>query len=29
MNKIRLVHRDHLSCEPILRRCPNGELVCV
>lgn len=29
MNRIRLVHRDHLSCEPILRRCPNGELICV
>lgn len=29
MNKIRLIHRDHLSCEPILRRCPNGELICV
>ncbi|MCA1810030.1 MAG: glycoside hydrolase [Lentisphaerae bacterium] len=29
MDRIRLVHRDHLSCEPILRRCPNGELVCV
>lgn len=29
MNRIRLIHRDHLSCEPILRRCPNGELICV
>lgn len=24
-----LVHRDSLSCEPILRRMPNGELLCV
>jgi hypothetical protein len=29
MDRIRLIHRDHLSCEPILRRCPNGELICI
>lgn len=26
---IRLVHLDTLSCEPIVRRMPNGELLCV
>ncbi|MCL1797142.1 MAG: exo-alpha-sialidase [Eggerthellaceae bacterium] len=26
---IRLIHRDTLSCEPILRRMPNGDLLCV
>ncbi len=29
MNRIRLVHSDTLSCEPILRRAPDGCLVCV
>lgn len=29
MNRIKLLHRDSLSCEPILRRMPNGELLCV
>ena len=29
MNRIKLMHRDTLSCEPILRRMPNGELLCV
>lgn len=29
MNRIRMIHRDTLSCEPILRRMPNGELLCV
>lgn len=29
MNRMRLVHRDSLSCEPILRRMPNGDLLCV
>jgi hypothetical protein len=29
MNRIRLVHVDTLSCEPILRRTPNGELLCI
>jgi hypothetical protein len=29
MNRIRLFHRDTLSCEPILRRTPGGELLCV
>ena len=29
MNRIKLVHTDSLSCEPILRKLPNGELVCV
>jgi hypothetical protein len=27
--RIRLVHRDTLSCEPILRRMPDGSLLCV
>lgn len=27
--RIRLVHVDTLSCEPILRRAPDGSLVCV
>jgi hypothetical protein len=27
--RIRLVHCDTLSCEPILRRAPNGDLLCV
>ena len=27
MNRMRLVHTDTLSCEPILRRMPNGELL--
>lgn len=26
---IRLLHTDTLSCEPILRRAPNGNLICV
>lgn len=26
---IHLVHKDTLSCEPFVRRAPNGELVCV
>lgn len=29
MNKMTLIHRDMLSCEPILRRMPNGELLCI
>lgn len=29
MNRIRLIHVDTLSCEPILRRTPNGELLCI
>lgn len=29
MNRIKLVHIDTLSCEPILRKAPNGELLCV
>lgn len=29
MNRMKLVHRDTLSCEPILRRMPNGELLLV
>lgn len=29
MAKLRLVHRDTLSCETILRRAPNGELFIV
>ena len=29
MTKIRLVHMDSLSCEPIVRRMPNGELLTV
>lgn len=27
MDRLRLVHRDTLSCEPILRRMPSGELL--
>ena len=27
--RIRLIHRDTLSCEPILRRMPDGNLLCV
>lgn len=27
--RIRQVHTDSLSCEPILRRTENGELLCV
>lgn len=27
--KIHLVHLDTLSCEPLVRRMPNGELLCV
>jgi len=27
--RIRLIHRDPLSCEPILRRAPDGSLLCV
>jgi len=26
---IRLIHTDTLSCEPLLRRMPNGDLLCV
>ena len=29
MDRMRLVHMDSLSCEPILRRMPNGELLIV
>lgn len=29
MNRLRLVHRNTLSCEPILRRMENGEMLCV
>ena len=29
MTRMKLVHRDTLSCEPILRRMPNGELLLV
>ena len=29
MIRIREIHTDTLSCEPILRRMPNGELLCV
>lgn len=29
MTRMKLVHRDTLSCEPILRRMPNGELLIV
>lgn len=29
MTRMRMVHRDTLSCEPILRRMPNGELLLV
>ncbi len=29
MHRMKLVHRDTLSCEPILRRMPNGELLLV
>ena len=29
MNRLRLVHRDSLSCEPILRRMPDGRLLIV
>lgn len=29
MNRLRFVHRDSLSCEPILRRMPNGKLLIV
>ena len=29
MNRMRLVHMDTLSCEPILRRMPNGEMLIV
>lgn len=29
MNHMTVIHRDTLSCEPILRRMPNGELLCV
>lgn len=29
MSRIKLVHVDTLSCEPILRKMPNGELLCV
>ena len=29
MNRIRQVHVDTLSCEPILRKTPSGELLCV
>ena len=29
MIRMKLVHRDTLSCEPILRRMPNGELLLV
>ena len=29
MTGITLVHRDMLSCEAILRRAPNGELIIV
>lgn len=29
MARMNLVHRDTLSCEPILRRMPNGELLIV
>ncbi len=27
--RIRLIHRSQFSCEPILRRCPNGDLLCL
>src|SRR5690554_1258185 len=26
---IKLVHRDFLSCEAIVRRCPNGDLILI
>lgn len=29
MTRMKMVHRDTLSCEPILRRMPNGELLLV
>ncbi len=29
LTRIRLIHTDTLSCEPILRRMPDGNLLCV
>lgn len=29
MNRIKQIYKDTLCCEPILRRMPNGELLCV
>lgn len=29
MIRMKMIHNDSLSCEPILRRMPNGDLLCV